>query len=85
VPRGKYVGFRIQNQELTNWLTAHGNISDTCKEALLKMKQGEEISAELMQRLGTLLSITEKVDKRDRQIHAIVQEILDSSNDRQSS
>ncbi len=74
---GKFVGFRLRDPQMIEWLESRQNVSDTAREALIRMKQGEELSEDLIEKLSALSGVTERLDRRDKQVHTLLQKILD--------
>ncbi len=73
----KRLSLRLNDPEIIEWLESRQSVSDTAREALIRMKQGEELSADLIERLNGLAGVTERLDKRDKQVHTLLQRLLD--------
>jgi uncharacterized membrane protein affecting hemolysin expression len=73
----RYVGTKLQNPEIIRWLESRASISDTVREALIRMKQGEELSEDLVRQLATLATATSKVSELDKHINELLQFLLD--------
>jgi hypothetical protein len=58
------ISTRISDPTILAWLESRQNISDTVREALIRMKQGEELSDDLLNRLNQLFKSIRAVDKK---------------------